>query len=261
MTKTTRVSYSRKGHCVNVTLPERWAELTDDELRMVFKCMASMPWVQCVFDIFHFLTGCKVVSEEDERGMFKISFPIGKVKRYCWVSPEVMAEHVTALNFLLDPGFVPVRLNRLGDFEAVDAQLHGVTFKQYINFENFFQTYLRTQNAGLLAKIAAIFYPGFKSSTGLEDFEVLNILTWSSQIKRNFSKRFPNFFRPAVEGDPASQPSQMDVMNNQIRALTGGDVTKEEEVFAIDCWRALTELDAKAKEAEDFKRQTAKNRH
>ena len=261
MTKTTRVSYSRKGHCVNVTLPEKGTELSVHELRRVLKCMASIAWREAIFDIFHFLTGCQVESKEDERGMFKISFPIGKVKRYCWVSPEVMVEHVSALNFLLDPGFLPVRLNRLRDFEAVDAQLHGVTFKQYINFENFFQTYLRTQNADLLAKIAAIFYPGFKSATALEEFEVLNILTWSSQIKRNFSKRFPNFFRPAVEGDPASQPSQMDVMNNQIRALTGGDVTKEEEVFAIDCWRALTELDAKAKEAEDFKRQTAKNRH
>lgn len=37
----------------------------------------------------------------------------------------------------------------------------------------------------------------------------------------------------------------MGAMNAQIRALTGGDVTKERAVLQMDCWRALTELDAK----------------
>ena len=45
-------------------------------------------------------------------------------------------------------------------------------------------------------------------------------------------------------------------MNAQIRALTGGDITKEEAVLSMDTWRAFTELDAKAKEVEDIKRQT-----
>ena len=45
-------------------------------------------------------------------------------------------------------------------------------------------------------------------------------------------------------------------MNAQIRALTSGDITKEEAVLSMDTWRALTELDAKAKEVENIKRQT-----
>ena len=43
-------------------------------------------------------------------------------------------------------------------------------------------------------------------------------------------------------------------MNAQIRALTGGDITKEREVLKMDCWRALTELDAKAKDYEDMRK-------
>jgi uncharacterized protein YbjQ (UPF0145 family) len=43
-------------------------------------------------------------------------------------------------------------------------------------------------------------------------------------------------------------------MNAQIRALTGGDITKDEAVLSMDTWRALTELDTKAKEVEDDKR-------
>ena len=34
-------------------------------------------------------------------------------------------------------------------------------------------------------------------------------------------------------------------MNAQIRALTGGDITKEEAVLSMDTWRALTELSLK----------------
>ena len=43
-----------------------------------------------------------------------------------------------------------------------------------------------------------------------------------------------------------------DAVNAQIRALTKGDITKEKEVLAIDTWRAFTELDAIAKEYDEF---------
>ena len=46
----------------------------------------------------------------------------------------------------------------------------------------------------------------------------------------------------------------LDAVNAQTRALTGGDITKEREVWKLDVWRALTELDAKAREADEFKR-------
>ena len=74
-------------------------------------------------------------------------------------------------------------------------------------------------------------------------------------VKGMFADLFPHFFRP-TDGSAAS--SMMEVMNNQIRALTGGDVTKESEILAIDTWRALTELDAKAREAEEFNRKMKK---
>ena len=45
----------------------------------------------------------------------------------------------------------------------------------------------------------------------------------------------------------------LEIMNNEIRVLTGGDVTKEQAILATDCRRALTELDFKAKEAREFK--------
>ena len=43
-------------------------------------------------------------------------------------------------------------------------------------------------------------------------------------------------------------------MDAQIRALTKGDVTKEAEVLQLDTWRALTELNAQAKEYEELRK-------
>lgn len=37
-----------------------------------------------------------------------------------------------------------------------------------------------------------------------------------------------------------------------IRALTKGDITKEREILALDTHRALTELDAQAKEYQEL---------
>lgn len=42
------------------------------------------------------------------------------------------------------------------------------------------------------------------------------------------------------------------VTDAQLRLLTDGDVTKEDAVRRVDCKRALTELNAKAKEAREM---------
>ena len=46
--------------------------------------------------------------------------------------------------------------------------------------------------------------------------------------------------------------------NAQIRALTGGDITKENQIMNMDTHRALTELDAKAREAEEYRKMAKK---
>ena len=46
----------------------------------------------------------------------------------------------------------------------------------------------------------------------------------------------------------------MDANDAQIRALTGGDVTKEAQVLQMQCWRCFAELNAKARESEELKK-------
>ena len=62
-----------------------------------------------------------------------------------------------------------------------------------------------------------------------------------------------------VEDGKPEHVDFMELYNIQLRALTGGDVTKESTVLSLECWRALTELDAKAREAEELEK--IRNKH
>ena len=79
--------------------------------------------------------------------------------------------------------------------------------------------------------------------------EVMGAFLWFMWVKQNFSASFPHLFKPA-SGD--GDYDMTEAMNAQIRALTGGDITKEGQIKDSDVWRALTELDAKAREADEL---------
>ena len=89
-----------------------------------------------------------------------------------------------------------------------------------------------------------------------EEYELVSVFLWWGSIKLYFASLFPHFFQPFQQRSDADQPELPDLMgamNAQIRALTSGDVTKEKEVLQMDCWRALTELDAKAHDIQILK--------
>lgn len=88
-------------------------------------------------------------------------------------------------------------------------------------------------------------------------YERISIFYWFAALKDTFSRKFPDFFQPisaATGGNllGSAAPSVEDAMNAQIRALTKGDVTKEKEVLALDTHRALTELNAQAREYKEL---------
>lgn len=263
----TRVSFSDNPPTIDVTLPTKWTDLSQDELRTVFRVldMYTDKNDSVEFEVFRRLAHVRIERHDGDR--FLCCFKTGKGRRAmkyrCWVTPGILAEFFECLYFLHDPGSMPVRLEKIGSgfrrhYAAVNAQLHNVCFRDYVKIENLYQGFLRTNDVQDIAKMAALLYPGFDPAKDrMQPYEAHSILQWLVQVKALFARVFKNFFRP-VDGT-AEAPKMVDVLNNEIRALTQGDVTKEAEIFEIDCWRALTELDFKAREAEEFNR--AKNKH
>lgn len=166
------------------------------------------------------------------------------------VTPLTLAELLPHLDWLGSIPTVPVRISKINRQHALPADFSEVPFETFIICDNLYQGYLQTQNDELLDQLGVTLYG--KSMT-FKPYERINIFYWFAALKDTFSRKFPDFFQPidAASGGNllgSSAPSVEDAMNAQIRALTKGDVTKEAEVLALDTHRALTELNAQARE-------------
>lgn len=141
-------------------------------------------------------------------------------------------------------------------------ELHDVPFYNYIVCDNYYQNFLQSDQSDdtPIREMAAILYQKEDGSeAGQIDCsapEVIGVFLWFMWIKYNFSTHFPHLFKPAG-GD--GEYDATEATNAQIRALTGGDITKEEIIKKADVWRALTELDAKAREAEELNKRLKKS--
>ncbi len=255
--RTTRAFFSDNPPTVNVKLPKSWEELSQAELLHVYKIITTLSVEDkesIPFILFRYFACCRVISNKNDS--FKCRFVVktksGGVRRVlCNISATHLAELLGSWDFFTNPGMIPVRLEFWDGVKAVNAELHGIAFSDYLQIENFYQGFITSHNIDALYGAARLLYPGIDVKS-IDEVCIYNILQWLVQIKGMFAHLWPNFFKPASCG--SETPSMLEIMNAEIRALTGGDVTKEAEIYQIDCWRALTELDFKAKEAEEFNR-------
>lgn len=251
--KTIRATFSEGA--VDFTLPTCWTDLTQPELKKVYDIKLVSDSDSVCLMVFRFLSGMSSLKRLPG-GRLECRFRSGRKSVKVVMTASLLASVLEPLKFLLGPGDEPVRIESIKGRKAVDARLHGVSFENYIRLENYYQGFLMSGDMEAVLAMANILYEG-KPFRRLGERDSLSVVNWAVQIKGMFSRQFRNFFRPASEADGA--PSMLDVMNNEIRALTGGDIDKESVVLACDCWRALTELDFKAKEVEEFRRRTSKN--
>ena len=178
------------------------------------------------------------------------------------LAAEQVERATHALDWLDSVPTLPVRLAKIGSHRAIDAQFQGVPFETFIVCDNLYQGYLATKQDSLLDELAAHLYD--TSRIKLDEAERVNVFYWFASLKTFFAKVFKHFFQPIDNASDANgnmfeqEQSQFEVLQNavnaQIRALTKGDITKEQQVLSLDTWRALTELDAQAREYEEMNR-------
>lgn len=252
----------------NFKAPSSWAELSEDQLRYVLYILSSYrdkTVVKCHLLVRfcglevhkHTRTGwkcsvlCSVSGERTKRKVLYIS------------SIEILS---LLKNFdFIDSftGFRPLQVASDVQLTAVNSLLHEISFYDYLNIEKNYQLFMLKQEGRFLLKMAQLMYRtagGSADETAIfEPYELLGVFMWFSSVKDYFAANFPHFFRPAKEGGELRREDILPAMQAQIRALTDGDVTKLQAVYNTDCWAALTELDNKAREAEEFKKRNRQN--
>lgn len=239
---------------LNFSLPDSWEKLTQWQLWYVCYAMVNFDETQAKTYIFIRLLGIKVIHKKKDGWVCSVML---KNRLHFFLENWQIQSFIKVLDFIYNPGINPVRLEVVGELYAVDVLLRGIIFKDYLTLENLYQGYLQTNRQELLMKMARLLYidkhGNHPEKPSFPDAELLSVFIWYAAIKNRFAMVFPYFFGKVGEG-MEDVPDMANVMNAQIRALTGGDVTKENEVLNMDCWRALTELNEKARETAEFKK-------
>ncbi len=256
--KTIPVSFS--DNVLNFSLPDSWEKLTQEQLRYVCLAMSLFDAVKAKTYIFIRLSGIKVLKVKPEGWLCSVLVNRKKIRFF--LQNWQVQSFIRTLDFIDMPGNTPVCLRRIGKLEAVNVLFHDVIFRDYIKIENHYQGYLHTSDIRQLQEMARMMYVDqhgrHPDKLRMSDVESLSVFLWYAALKNCFAVYFPYFFgRPGEGGN--EQPGMIEIMNAQIRALTGGDITKESEVLNMDCWRALTELNEKARETIEWKEKYGRN--
>lgn len=246
--------------CIDVSLPMDWEMLSQEELRFVLRSMvrfsdSNSRWRRVAAVLFYRRAGIKPVCRYGSNWLCRVN---GKMEV---VDAQQMADAVSRLSWLSEIPKVPVRLEKVGRKSvALPAfPIDVITFSDWLALENLFQGYVYTMEESILQEMSQFLYKPVPRA--LKHFELIGVFYWWSAVKAKVAAMFPSFFSPAPVQEAAEPDydSLRKSVDSQIRALTKGDVSKEDTVLNLPAIRALTELDAQAAEYEELQRKYPKS--
>lgn len=226
---------------IRVTLPRAWDELTPDELAYVYSVLAQGRSMEQVKSLVLFRLG----RWEQDSGKTLTLSDVADLDLH------LLADALRHLDWMDEPANPPVRLEQIdGHTCDTDALWQQIEFGTYLILENLWQAYL--SNPAEVRPIALM--NDYLYGAPLDNpIAVYNTTAWMAALKARFEQNWPELFKPVPHTGGIEPPDMVEVMNSELRALTGGDVTKESAVRAVGCWRALEELNAKVKESKQYK--------
>lgn len=243
---------------IDLAVPLGWHELSDAQLRYAFELIAR----NYTSDEIKTLCLCRW-ARLSVRHRHNTDFICRLGKRTFRLSALQIAECLSVLDWLDTIPPQPVCISRIGRYRPFTPDFSEVAFEKFIICDNLYQGYLATRRDDLLDQLASILYlhnpSTINSKLRLTAAERTSVFYWFASVKDLFARLYPNFFQTASQPDNLLGGSRLpsgaqiqQAVNAMIRALTKGDITKEREILALDTHRALTELDAQAKEYKEF---------
>lgn len=238
-----------------MTVPKSWTDLNNEQLQFVFTLIADgYSSVDIRTKCLLKWSGARVLGKKSNLNYLQYKDDI------IAVTSDQINSAVDMMSWIDNLPMVPICISNYQRHNSIPANFEGVPFEKYMICDNLYQGYLATKQEYLLDELGKVLYNS-NSIKKFLDFVRISIFYWFASVKQYFTRLFPHFMQP-IETDTVnllgnSNNRVVEAMNAQIRALTKGDVTKEKEVLSLDTHRALTELDAQAREYEEFNQKYA----
>ena len=243
----------------NVALPTAWQELTQEQLRAALSLMATgAAGTSLMTQAFLIFSGLKPEGEDIYRNRAGFLMKIG-------VSQITAA--ALRLEYLTTPPTAAVRLDRAEDGTPckTGADFEDATFGEFLHTDGLFLMYLNNPgaNADRLAEIAEMLYPGIGRAAATSPLMNANIIVWLTGLKHQLTGMYPYLFAAPAAADYEETPEEAAARRRRatlsmIRALTGGDITKENDILQTAAHSALNELNEKAREAKELEKLSKK---
>ena len=249
---------------IDLYAPTSWRKMTQEQLRYVLTLLALFDDLTIVKTYMlvrltgiH-VEGFTVQTSHDQPESFRCWFRPAWWKPRRWFTLEVwqVQSFIRQFDFIDPFDGMDVRLERIHGCRAVDDILDHYPFGDYLLAEQYYQLAVSSGKPEMIDKLATFLYVKRNGShpkrLSLSPAEQMGTLRWFAHVKSVFAERWPYFFRRVNSDIEEMDIDLMGAMDAQIRALTEGDITKEETIKMLPCWRALTELNQKAREAKEF---------
>jgi hypothetical protein len=241
---------------INLTVPKRYSEMSFEQTKYVCLLLSGNEteeaiWTKC----FIRFTGIKPLTA-DENSYY---FVQKSTKKLFSLAYEEVNYFSKMLKFTTRDytGIKPI--STIKGCRSCDQLLRDIDFGVYLEIENFYQAYLFTKEDKYIGRLMAALYtkkgkrkPNFEKCTPTEK---LWTIMWIVGIKSYFSRKFSYLFEratPTEQGEEPTAPDMYSIIQNQVRALTDGDITKREKVLKSNTWDALEELNNKIREVKQM---------
>lgn len=247
---------------VELRCPRSWLELSPRQLQRMLRLVHTCKTEERLrLRALCMLTGLKVISQVP--GGWHCALRHGLRLRHFFLRTWQFHSMAMQLSWTDTTEGIPVRMGCMGGRTcACDRMLHGLPFGSYLRAEQQYQLFLLHRKPRFLRQLFDTLYPKPRRRRlfqRVQPWHITAAFLWFMYCKQMLSREFPWFFRPADE----QADDSFDLIaqyNLQVRALTQGDITKESYILQMDCWRALTELNAKAREGAELKQKLEKTK-
>lgn len=262
---------------IDVYAPTSWRKMTQRQLRYVLLLLSMFENLDSVKTYMLMRFGGVHVKGYTQRVTHDQPLGYSCWIRAAWWKPRKwftleawqVESMIRQFDFIDSFDGMDVRLERIHGCRAVDDILDHYPFGDYLIAEQYYQLAINSGKQEMIEKLATFLYEcrgiirinhfpwrwiGWKHprSLKLSPEELMGTLRWFAHVKMYFAERWPHFFRRVDSTIEELDIDIMGAMDTQLRALTEGDITKEAVIKQLPCWRALTELNEKAREAKEF---------